>query len=57
MIPVAKALHAIASFLRDLTQNAAQLTSLQRWRAILSKAFEVFLNGRQLRLAPRLTPS
>ena len=54
-IPVAKALHAVASFLRDLTKNAEQLTSLQRWWAILSKAFEVFLNGRQLRLphAPR----
>jgi Transposase DDE domain group 1 len=41
----------------DLTKNAEQLTSLQRWRAILSKAFEVFLNGRQLRLPPRLAPS
>ena len=56
-IPVAKALHAVASFLRHLTKNAEQLTSLQRWRAILSKAFEVFLNGRSLRLPPRLAPS
>ena len=56
-VPVAKALHAVASFLRHLTKNAEQLTSLQRWRAILSKAFEVFLNGRQLRLPPRLAPS
>jgi hypothetical protein len=53
-VPVAKALHSVASFLRDLTKNAEQLTSLQQWRAILSKAFEVFLNGRQLRLPPRL---
>jgi hypothetical protein len=56
-VPVAKALHTVVSFLRDLTKNAEQLTSLQRWRAILSKAFEVFLNGRQLRLPPRLAPS
>jgi hypothetical protein len=56
-IPVAKALHAVASFLRHLSKNAEQLTSLQRWRAILSKAFEVFLNGRSLRLPPRLAPS
>ncbi|MGC1860181.1 MAG: hypothetical protein WA733_03425 [Methylocystis sp.] len=47
----------VASFLRHLTKNAEQLTSLQRWRAILSKAFEVFLNGRSLRLPPRLAPS
>ena len=56
-IPVAKALHAVASFLRHLTKSAEQLTSLQRWRAILSKAFEVFLNGRLLRLPPRLAPT
>jgi hypothetical protein len=56
-IPVAEALHAVASFLRHLTKSAEQLTSLQRWRAILSKAFEVFLNGRLLRLPPRLAPT
>ena len=56
-IPVAKALHAVASFLRDLTKNAEQLTTLQRWRAILSKAFKVFLNECPLRLPPRLAPS
>jgi len=56
-LPVGKALHAVASFLRHLTKNAEQLTSLRRWRAILSKAFEVFLNGRSLRLPPRLAAS
>src|SRR6266545_3020911 len=56
-IPVAKALHAVALFLRDLTKNAEQLTSLQRWRTILSKAFVRFLKGHQLRLPPRLAPS
>jgi len=56
-VPVAKALYAVASFLRDLTKNAEQLTGLQRWRAILSKAFQVFLHGRQLRLPPRLALS
>jgi transposase-like protein len=54
---VAKALHAVASFLRDFTKNAEQLTTLQRWRAILSKAFKVFLNECPLRLPPRLAPS
>jgi hypothetical protein len=43
-------------FLRDLMKNAEQLTNLQRWRAILAKAFQVFLKGRQLRLPPRLAP-
>jgi integrase len=28
-----------------------------RWRAILAKAFQLFLGGRQLRLPPRLAPS
>jgi hypothetical protein len=56
-VPAAKALYAVASFLRDLTKNAEQLTGLQRWRAILSKAFQIFLHGRQLRPPPRLAPS
>ena len=56
-VPAAKALRAVALFLRDLTKTAEQLTSLQRWRKILAKAFQVFLQGRQLRLPPRLAPS
>ena len=54
--PAARALAAVAIFLRGLAQNAEQLTRLQKWRAILSRAFQVFLNGRQLRAPPRLAP-
>jgi hypothetical protein len=55
-LPAAGALRAVALFLRSLVENAEQLTSLQRWRAILARAFQVFLHGRQLRLPPRLAP-
>ena len=55
--PAAKALAAVAEFLRSLAKNAEQLTRLQRWRAILSRAFQAFLNGRLLRAPPRLAPS
>jgi Transposase DDE domain group 1 len=54
-IPAAKALHSVIMFLRDLAKNAEQLTDLHKWKAILSKAFQAFLNGRQLRPPPRLT--
>ena len=56
-VPAARALRAIALFLRELVKNAEQLTSLQRWRAILARAFQVFLQGRQLRAPPRLAPT
>lgn len=56
-VPAAKALRAVALFLRDLVKNAEQLTGLQRWRRILARAFQVFLQGRQLRSPPRLAPS
>jgi hypothetical protein len=36
---------------------AEQLTRLQKWRAILSRAFKAFLKGRLLRPLPRLAPS
>jgi Transposase DDE domain group 1 len=55
-IPAAKALRAVAIFLRELAKNAEQLTSLQRWQRILARAFQVFLQGRQLRSPPRLAP-
>ncbi len=55
--PAAKALAAVAAFLRGLAKNAEQLTRLQTWRAILSRAFQAFLNGRLLRAPPRLAPS
>jgi hypothetical protein len=55
-LPAVKAFRAVAIFLRELTRNAEQLTNLQRWRRILSRAFQVFLQGRQLRSPPRLAP-
>jgi len=51
------ALAAVAGFLRGLAQNAKPLTRLQKWRAILSRAFTAFLNGRLIRPPPRLAPS
>jgi len=42
-VPAAKALRSVALFLRDLAKNAEQLTGLQRWRRILTRAFQVFL--------------
>ena len=55
--PAARALAAVATFLRGLAKNAEQLTRLQTWRAILSRAFQAFLNGRLLRAPPRLAPT
>jgi hypothetical protein len=55
--PAARALAAVAAFLQGLARNAEQLTRLQKWRAILSRAFQAFLNGRPLRPPPRLAPS
>jgi hypothetical protein len=55
-VPAAEALRAVAVFLRGLVRSAEQLTDLQRWREILAKAFKAFLNGRPLRVPPRLKP-
>ncbi len=55
--PASRALAAVAVFLRGLTKNAEQLTRLQTWRAILSRAFQAFLKGRLLRAPPRLAPA
>lgn len=52
--PAARALAAVAAFLRGLAETAEQLTRLQKWRAILSRAFQAFLKGRLLRAPPRL---
>ena len=54
--PAAKALAAVAVFLRGLVENAEQLTSAQKWRAILSRAFQAFLKGLPLRAPPHLAP-
>jgi hypothetical protein len=50
----ASVLSGIARFLRELTQNAEQLTADQRWCRILSHAARSWLCGRQLRAPPRL---
>ena len=54
--PAADGLRAVAGFLRGLVKNAEQLTDAQRWRAILARAFKVFLGGRPLRIPARLQP-
>ena len=56
-VPAAKALRAVALFLRRLVTHAEQLTPWRRWREILSCAFQAFLKGRALRAPPRLCPS
>ena len=55
--PAARALAAVAMFLRGLAKTAEQLTGPQKWRAILSHAFRALLNGRLIRPPPRLVPS
>jgi Transposase DDE domain group 1 len=55
--PAARALAAVAAFLQSLAKTAEQLTRLQTWRAILSRAFQAFLRGRPLRPPPRLIPA
>ena len=55
-VPAAEALRAVAAFLRGLVTNAEQLTDLQRWREILSRAFKAFLKRRPFRVPPRLKP-
>jgi len=55
--PAARTRAAVAAFPRGLAENAEQLTAPQKWRAILSRAFKVFLKGRLLRAPPRLAPA
>jgi hypothetical protein len=50
----ANVLSSIARFLRELMQNAEQLTAPQRWHRILSRAVQSWLGGRMLRAPPRL---
>ena len=54
--PTARALEAVAKFLRSLAENAEQLARPQTWRIILSRAFQAFLEGRLIRPPPRLMP-
>jgi hypothetical protein len=51
---VARALRAVAKFLRGLAESAEQLKRGQIWTAILARAFQMFLKGRPLRPPPRL---
>ena len=51
---VARALRAVARFLRGLVENAEQLKRGQIWTAILARAFKIFLNGGLPRPPPRL---
>jgi hypothetical protein len=54
----ANVLSSIARFLRELIQNAEQLTGSQLWRRILSHAVRSWLGGRPLRPPQRLmTPA
>jgi hypothetical protein len=55
-VPAAEALRAVAALLRGPVTNAEPLTDLQRWREILSRAFQAFLKGRPLRVPPPLKP-
>ena len=49
-----RVLTGVAKFLRELTDNAEQLTADQRWARILAHAVRSLLGGRQLRAPPRL---
>ena len=42
-------LSEVTTFLREVMEDAEQLTSVQRWRRILSKVFEKQLGGRPLK--------
>lgn len=58
-VPAARALRAVALFLRGLVKTAEQSTSLHRWRAILARAFQVFVQGRlpaRASIAPAAPP-
>jgi len=45
-----------AEFFKTLRQTAEQLTPMQRWCRVLSRALVKYLNGRQLR-PPALLPA
>ena len=44
----------IAAFFKTLRQTAEQLTPLQRWYRVFSRALVKYLNGRELRPPPGL---
>jgi hypothetical protein len=51
---VEDACREIATFFKALQQTAEQLTPLQRWYRVLSRALVKYLNGRELRPPPCL---
>jgi hypothetical protein len=51
---IAKALTKVSSFLKRIKANAEQLTQPERWRLILSAAFQSFLRGKVLGTTRRL---
>mgnify|MGYP000122606904 CR=1 FL=1 len=53
---VQEACRGIAEFFKTLRQTAEQLTPVQRWYRVLSRALIKYLNGRQLR-PPALLPA
>jgi hypothetical protein len=55
--PAAKALAMVAGFLRELAKNAEQLTRVEKWRAILVRAFKAFLERSLAHPPPRLAAS
>jgi hypothetical protein len=53
----ARALLRIASFFTGLKQNAEQLSALERWCRILSRALIKYLKGRVLKPRGGLLPA
>ena len=51
---VESACREIAAFFQTLRQTAEQLTPLQRWYRVLSRALVKYLNGRELHPPPGL---
>jgi hypothetical protein len=51
---MARALGQVNAFLQRIKATAEQLTQADRWRLILSAAFQVFLRGKVLRGTARL---
>ncbi len=54
---VRQALARLVAFFRDLTRTAEQLTNVERWCLILSRALVKYLKGRVLKPPGRLLPA
>jgi hypothetical protein len=52
---IEKALTKVSAFLKRIKTSAEQLTTAERWRLILSAAFQSFLAGKVLGWGGRLT--